>query len=285
MPTLIYGTAWKKEKTRGLVRQALLAGFRGVDTAAQPKHYREDLVGQGIADAMSVGGITRQELYIQTKYTSVHGQDRSNMPYDINDSITAQVHASVQSSLRHFAPTAESPEQAYVDCLVLHSPFPSQSQTLEAWKAMETHVPQHARTLGISNIYHLPALKALYDFATIKPQVVQNRFYPESAYDKDIRAFCDEKGMTYQSFWTLTANPNLLRSEPVSDIAARVGVTAPVALYGLVSMLGKVSVLDGTTNVERMTEDLNGVRAVRDWLQSGGADAADAQSTFERLLE
>ena len=40
MPRLIYGTAWKKEATTKLVVQAILNGFRGIDTACQPKHYR-----------------------------------------------------------------------------------------------------------------------------------------------------------------------------------------------------------------------------------------------------
>ena len=64
MPSLVYGTAWKKDQTRILVKQALLAGFRGVDTAAQPKHYQEDLVGHGIADAMQEGGIRWESLYV-----------------------------------------------------------------------------------------------------------------------------------------------------------------------------------------------------------------------------
>jgi diketogulonate reductase-like aldo/keto reductase len=41
----IYGTAWKKDQTTGLVIKALEAGFVAIDTAAQPKNYREDLVG------------------------------------------------------------------------------------------------------------------------------------------------------------------------------------------------------------------------------------------------
>ena len=40
MPRLIYGTAWKKEATTRLVIEAVLNGFRGIDTACQPKHYR-----------------------------------------------------------------------------------------------------------------------------------------------------------------------------------------------------------------------------------------------------
>ena len=43
MPRLIYGTAWKKEATSQLVLRAVLLGFRGIDTACQPKHYRYEL--------------------------------------------------------------------------------------------------------------------------------------------------------------------------------------------------------------------------------------------------
>ena len=39
MPKLIYGTAWKKERTADLVEKAVKLGFRGIDTACQPKHY------------------------------------------------------------------------------------------------------------------------------------------------------------------------------------------------------------------------------------------------------
>lgn len=65
IPSLIYGTAWKKDQTRTLVKQALLTGFRGVDTAAQPKHYQEDLVGEGLRDAMKEGGLKREDLYVR----------------------------------------------------------------------------------------------------------------------------------------------------------------------------------------------------------------------------
>lgn len=40
MPKILYGTAWKKERTADLVVKAVLAGFRGIDTACQPKHYQ-----------------------------------------------------------------------------------------------------------------------------------------------------------------------------------------------------------------------------------------------------
>ena len=33
MPKMLYGTAWKKERTTDLVVQAVLNGFKGIDTA------------------------------------------------------------------------------------------------------------------------------------------------------------------------------------------------------------------------------------------------------------
>ena len=43
MPKIIYGTAWKRAQTERFVTLAIRHGFRGVDTACQPKHYDEAL--------------------------------------------------------------------------------------------------------------------------------------------------------------------------------------------------------------------------------------------------
>lgn len=67
IPSLLYGTAWKGEATASLVLQAFASGFKGVDTAGQPKHYREELVGTAIEEAEKQLGIGRELLWIQTK--------------------------------------------------------------------------------------------------------------------------------------------------------------------------------------------------------------------------
>lgn len=64
MPKLVYGTAWKKEKTADLVYAALKAGFRAVDTAAQPKHYNEEGVAVGVKRAVDEGIVKRQDLFV-----------------------------------------------------------------------------------------------------------------------------------------------------------------------------------------------------------------------------
>lgn len=64
---LIYGTAWKKGHTKDLVKEALAAGFRRIDTAAQPKHYREELVGEALREAISEGIVKREQIHVSLK--------------------------------------------------------------------------------------------------------------------------------------------------------------------------------------------------------------------------
>ena len=68
IPPFVYGTAWKKERTATLVALALHAGFRGVDTAAQPRHYQEDLVGDGVRQVLAEGALKRADLYVSSLF-------------------------------------------------------------------------------------------------------------------------------------------------------------------------------------------------------------------------
>ena len=63
-PAFIYGTAWKKDRTKDLVKDSLEAGFRSIDTAAQPRHYQEALVGEGLREAYAEGIVKREDIYV-----------------------------------------------------------------------------------------------------------------------------------------------------------------------------------------------------------------------------
>ena len=65
IPIMIYGTAWKKSETDRLVGQALDCGFTAIDTAAQPRHYQEHLVGKGIRQVLDDGKLARDQLYVR----------------------------------------------------------------------------------------------------------------------------------------------------------------------------------------------------------------------------
>jgi diketogulonate reductase-like aldo/keto reductase len=127
---------------------------------------------------------------------------------------------------------------------------------MQYWRAMEGLVASGVvKRLGISNCYELATLKALWGAATIKPMVVQNRFYAKTAYDRAIRAFCDQRGLAYQSFWTLTANPRLLAQPVLLGMASTHGVTPAQLLFRFLTQVG-ISVLTGPTSERHMREDL-----------------------------
>jgi diketogulonate reductase-like aldo/keto reductase len=248
VPLLLYGTAWKKERTAGLVERALSLGFRGIDTACQPKHYDEAGVGAGVAAGLG-RRLGRQELYLQTKFTPLSGQDPQRIPYDPQAELAEQVRQSCGVSLRQLGTT-------YLDCLVLHSPLSPMGRWLEVWRAMEALVESGAvRELGISNCYELREFEALYGAARIKPLVLQNRFYAKSGYDRELRAFCLAHGVLYQSFWTLTANRALLSQAPLDGLARQYAVTPEQVLLRGLTQLG-ICPLTGTTSEQHMREAL-----------------------------
>merc|ERR1719330_1010746 len=109
--------------------------------------------------------------------------------------------------------------------------------------------------LGISNMYSLEQLRELWARAAVKPTGVQNRFYAETCFDADIRRWCKENGVAYQSFWTLTANGPALQSALVTQIAQERQLS-PAQTWFLFVMAEGIVPLTGTTNVAHMQEDL-----------------------------
>lgn len=248
MPRLIYGTAWKKDKTADLVTQAVKSGFRGIDTACQPKHYNEAGVGEAI-QRLASQGITRKDLYIQTKFTPLNGQDPLNVPYDKTAPLKEQVAQSFEVSKKNLG-------VSYVDGLILHSPLENKDRSMIAWKAMEQIYNQGgSHQIGISNCYDLEMLKQLYEAALIKPAVLQNRFYQDTGYDHEIRKWCQERKIIYQSFWTLTANPRILFSDPVQKASQVYQKTAEQIFFRVLVDNGIVPLI-GTCSDKHMEEDL-----------------------------
>jgi diketogulonate reductase-like aldo/keto reductase len=230
------------------VTTAIQLGFSGIDTACQPKHYNEAGVGAGVAACLH-SGLTRADLYLQTKFTSLDGQDPARVPYDPKAPLAQQVRQSFDASLRNL-------QTDYVDGLILHSPMASTQETMEVWRKFEQLVDTGGvRQLGISNCYSLRQLEALYRSARIKPAAVQNRFHSETGYDRDIRAFCRDYQIVYQSFWTLTANPHLLAHAAITTLSSKYRKTPAQVLFRYLTQSGIVP-LTGTRSEDHMRDDL-----------------------------
>ena len=249
MPALVYGTAWKEDRTEALVRQALAAGFRGIDTANQRKHYHEAGVGAALKAAFAEGALRRGDLFLQTKFTFLRGQDH-RLPYDPGAPVAEQVAQSCASSLDHLGVD-------HVDSYVLHGPSTARGlakDDWDAWGAMEAlHRAGKARLLGVSNV-DAAQLRELHAGASVKPAVVQNRTLVHPDADARTRAFCREHGIAYQGFSLLTAAPALLAHPMVREEAARTGATPAQVVLRFWLDQGVV-VLTGTTSPEHMAQD------------------------------
>jgi len=248
-PSFIYGTAWKKDATAELVRTAVDAGFRAIDTANQPRHYREPLVGEALA-ALAAEGVAREALFLQTKFTPINGQD-NRVPYDPQADPATQVRQSFESSLQHLKTNR-------VDSYLLHGPYSYPGlgrEDWEVWRAMEDiYKTGGAGMIGISNV-NAVQLRMLIEKAVVKPMAVQDRCFANRGWDREVRQICREKGIMYQGFSLLTANPYVLQQPQVVSIARRLGVQPEQVIFRFAMQAGMVP-LTGTTSRQHMKEDL-----------------------------
>jgi diketogulonate reductase-like aldo/keto reductase len=250
VPTFMYGTAWKDDQTRRLTALALATGFTAIDTANQRRHYHEAGVGEGIADFLQAHGGDRQGLFLQTKFTHRDGQDH-RLPYDARADVPTQVAQSFASSLEHLG-------TSYIDSYVLHGPSSRSTLTDEdwaAWRAMEAIAQSgRARFLGVSNVSRAQ-LELLLAHAQVPPAFVQNRCFARRGWDGDIRALCAARGILYQGFSLLTANPEVLRHAALRTIAMRLGSTPEQVVFRFALGAGMMP-LTGTTSAAHMRADL-----------------------------
>jgi len=250
-PTFLYGTAWKEARTAALVRSAIQAGFRGIDTANQRRHYFEQAVGDALAELWGDGRLTREDLFLQTKFTYAGGQDH-RLPYDPQADFPTQVRQSFASSLQHL-------RTDYIDSYVLHGPSVGRGLSdadYQVWKEMEALCREEkTRFIGVSNV-SLGQLRMLVQAAEIPPRFVQNRCFAVTYWDRDVREFCVARNMTYQGFSLLTANPHVLGAPGMICIARRHQKTVAQVVFRFAQQIGMLPLI-GTTDSSHMKEDLD----------------------------
>ena len=249
VPSFMYGTAWKKDATARLVELAVESGFTAIDTANQLIHYEEARVGEAL-QSLAQKGLTREALFLQTKFTSADGQDHRT-PYDPSADLATQVNQSFASSLGHL-------HTDYLDSYVLHAPFSQRGlgdADWQVWAAME-ELYQSGKTkmIGISNV-GAAQLQELCEKATVRPMMVQNRCFAALGWDFHVRRICQAQGVIYQGFSLLTANPDVLADGAIRSMAQRVGAGPAQVIFRFAMQVGMLP-LTGNTIARHMKEDL-----------------------------
>ncbi|KAL4707238.1 hypothetical protein ACJJTC_008319 [Scirpophaga incertulas] len=243
------GTADGVSEIRDAVFWAIEAGYRHIDTAAVYKDEPE--VGQGIADAIAKGLVTREQLFVTTKlWNDRHAQE--------------QVVPALKESLQRLG-------LDYVDLYLVHFPVSIKSDNsaddidyLETWKGMEEAKELGlAKSIGVSN-FNASQLDRLVANCKVKPAVNQIEVNP-TLTQESLVVHCQKLGvavMAYSPFGFLVARKSENSPPPRVDdpilvqIADKYKKTTPQIVLRYLVDRGLIPI-PKSTNKERIAKNID----------------------------
>ena len=180
-----------------VVKTALQAGYRSVDTAAIYGNER------GVGEGLGSSGVARDDIFLTTKLWN------DNQGYD--------------SALTAFDKSLGRLGLEAVDLYLIHWPAPKKDLYLDSWKAMiELNKQGRARSIGVSN-FAVEHLERLIGETGVTPAVNQIELHP-SFQQRTLRAFHEKHGIHTMS-WSPLGQGQQLEDPVVAAIAARHGKT------------------------------------------------------------
>ncbi|CAM2822528.1 aldo/keto reductase [Salinicoccus roseus] len=178
------------------VKQALVSGYRHIDTAAAYKN--EGSVGQAIKES----GVAREDIFITSK---LWNEDRG-----------------YENTKQAFENTLKELGTDYLDLYLIHWPanekqFDDWKEiNLDTWKAMtELYKEGKIKAIGVSN-FMTNHLEALLD-AEVKPMVNQIEYHP--GYTQDAVVDLCRKHDILVEAWSPIGSGRLLENEDLTKIA------------------------------------------------------------------
>ncbi|MCC3379194.1 aldo/keto reductase [Paenibacillus farraposensis] len=215
------------EECENAVYEALMAGYRLIDTAAG--YLNEEAVGRAIKRS----GVPREELFVTTK---LWVQD-----------------AGYESAKLAFAKSLKKLQLDYLDLYLIHQPF---GDYYGAWRAMEDlHREGKIKAIGVSNF--LPdRLMDLIVHNEIVPAVNQIETHPFYQQTENVD-FMKEQGVQHQS-WAPFAEGlnNMFGNEVLASIAEKHNKSvAQVVLRWLVQR--EVVAIPKSVRKERIVENID----------------------------
>jgi diketogulonate reductase-like aldo/keto reductase len=228
MPAIGFGTFDVGERGARLVKSAIEAGYRHIDTAR--KYGSEPSVAEGIR----ASGIRREDLWITTKVTEENARE-------------ADFLRSAETSLTTIGVD-------YVDLLLIHWPQPNVSRAETIGALVKTKRMGWARNIGVSNftVAMLDEAVHLSPEPLLTNQIEYHAYIPQ---DKALAA-CRRHGMILTAYCPV-ARGELLNDPVLTEIAAAKGKTvAQVALRWLIQQ-PRVAAVPRAMEPQHVTENLD----------------------------
>ncbi|MGE7835012.1 aldo/keto reductase [Viridibacillus arvi] len=232
MPVLGYGV-FRVENGAELaeaVKRAIKKGYRSIDTAQI--YGNEEMVGQGINEAIAEGLVTREELFITSKVWN------AGLNYE--------------AALAAYDDSLSKMGLDYLDLYLIH--WPGHDQYLDAYKALETIYKEgRVRSIGVSN-FQVHHLENLLKETEIKPVINQIEFHPRLT-QQEVRNYCTEHDIQVEA-WSPLMNGELLKDETIQSIAAKHNKTAAQIVLKW-DLQHQVVTIPKTMTESRMEENIN----------------------------
>ena len=238
IPKIALGT-WQidNDTVTGVVRDAVDAGYRHIDTAVQ--YDNEEGVGKGIREC----GISRDKLFVTTK-----------IPHDVK---------TYEDTRKTIAESLQRLDTDYIDLLLIHAPKPwpevfahspktYNEENLAVWKAMsEAYRQGKVRAIGVSN-FEISDMENLMNHAEIKPMVNQIRVHIGHT-PKEVIQYCKDNGILIEAF-SPNATGKLMDKPEIIRMAEKYHVSVPQLSIRYDLQLGLLP-LPKSTHKEHMIEN------------------------------
>ena len=271
MPRVGFGL-WKipQTDTASSVVEAIRAGYRHFDSAAD--YANEQQTGEGLAQAMAEGLVTRDELWITSKlWNTFHAPEHVELACrkTLEDLQLEQL----DLYLIHFPIALEFvpietryPPEWLADPEAANPGMKRAAIPLhETWAAMEALVDKGlVRQIGVCN-YNSVLIHDLMSYARIKPAMLQVEAHPyltqerlvrlAGDYGIDVTAFSPLGAQSYFELGMAVEGESLLGAAPVMVAAQAHGKTPAQVLLRWGVQRG-TAVIPKTTKLERMRENL-----------------------------
>lgn len=205
-PMLFMSANWfPLKQMQKLFVAGLLSGIRGFDTARE--YRKEELVGKALAAALKETGISREEVFIQSRISN-------------EELIKGKIKDEVYRSL-------DKMNLEYFDSFMFHWPTPD--YYIDAWRKLESvyTTDNVLKSIGLCNVRQRHFDKMIENKVDMLPQIVQIEVTPFWQV-KELKSFCDKNKISIQAFSPLCKMIEPIRSNQLlNDLAIKHGVSIP----------------------------------------------------------